>query len=297
MEAVRTFIIRNKRWCLGLPAVILALLCLGMVVKILNGMEVVQFLLGILLCVLSVRMIINEAEDEFQRGRWLAACILLGWGVVLFPMAAAVIPFYLGICVRGRSMAKGAALLLIPAGMWIAGVRGILAEQNVLYPIHHLAACLNTENVFDFNPSFWVLVTGREQLRFGMAAALMGMGILLMGIYLYAECGADRRGFLCWSVWTCLLFMPYGHAEDGLLLVLVLLLYRPLGQLRMYYLHLFFWLAETLLMLGSAHGGYELLGYSVYQMLVGMNLLLWFMFSYEVFSAVWRRNEKSHVQM
>lgn len=296
MEAVRTFIIRNKRWCLGLPAVILALLCLGMVVKILNGSEVVQFLLGILLCVLSVRMIINEAEDEFQRGRWLAACILLGCGVGLFPMAAAVIPFYLEICVRGRSMAKGMALLLIPAGMWIAGVRGILEAQDVWYPIHHLAASLNTENVFDFNPSFWALVTGREQLRFGMVAALMGMVILILGIYLYAECGADRREFLCWTVWTCLLFMPYGQAEDGLLLVVILLLYRPLGH-RMYYLHLFFWLAETLLMLGSAYGGYELLGYSMYQMLVGMNLLLWFMFSYEVFSAVWKRNEKSQVQM
>ena len=46
-------------------------------------------------------------------------------------------------------------------------------------------------------------------------------------------------------------------------------------------------------MLGSAYGGYERFGYDFYQMAVGLNVLLWLVFTYKGIEHSWKKDKES----
>ncbi len=314
MEAVRTFIIRNEKWFFRSVIGGIVILCL-----LITGMEyqadgILWFLAGLGLLAMSLHLgemtdglCVNTHTAQGEKvnsqygnvaGIWRvpAAYLLLGIAIYCFPATAAAVPFYVGDALRRNHLLRYG--IWIPVGVYITGVPEIIRNRNMLQPVHHLISWLNVGNVFDHNLSFWSLVTGREQLRFGLVAVVLTLGALLIGLFWYVAyeksdatrnvviSATDRmveEAFLLWSVWTCLLFLPYGHAEDGMVLIMVLLFScHGLLRHRLYLGILFLQAAETLFMLGSAYGGYERFGYDFYQIAVGLNVLAWLVHSYRM---------------
>lgn len=299
MEAVRTFIIRNKKCFFGFIIAAIVALSLAIIALEYYSDGMLWLLSGMAFLFLSLVLITwKVCKDKRElKGRVsnLTACFLLGIAIFCFPAAAAAVPFYLGEALRKKEFIRDSICICI--GTYFVGIPQVIASKDALHPIYRLVSWLNVDNVFDHNLSFWSLVTGREQLRFGMVAVVLTLGILAIGLFWYvrrektgiyeeAESlkGAEsEEAFLLWTVWTCLLFLPYGHAEDGMILVLVLL--TACRNLRKHYLYqgiVFLQAAETLFMLGSAYGGYERLGYDFYQIAVGLNVLAWLIHSYRM---------------
>lgn len=291
MEAVRMFIIRNRKMLFGTVIGGMLVFCIAITAK---AYPIGWLLAGSILLVLSLLCYMGHV-GKHSDGKWEdgLSFLLLGAAVYCFPAAGAVLPFYLAEILKKRKLLGCGGCFL--AGLYLPGISHIVSRADLFWPFHRLLFWLNTDNVFDHNLSFWSLVTGREQLRFGMVAVLMTMGILLIGFYLYSDGQLHREDFLVWTAWTCLLFLPYGHAEDGFTLVWVLLIadFGRLRDRRLYQLVLLTELTETLFMLGSAYGGYERFGYDFYQMAVGVNVLLWLLFTYRGIGHLWTGNRES----
>ncbi len=310
MEAVRTFIIQNEKYFFGIGIVAIAVLSLAILVLEYHAGGMLWLLAG--MAMLSVSLMLknresaaNEemkcAETRTGRGYSTAASLLLGIAIYCFPATAAVVPFFLSEAMRRKTVVQQGVFILL--GTYFMGIPQTVQHGNALWPIYRLISWLNVDNVFDHNLSFWSLVTGREQLRFGMVAVVLTAGILVIGLFWYLEQEKKEtlektedlaipnfaeESFLLWSVWSCLLFLPYGHAEDGSVLFLVLVTAcRNLLKHRLYQAILFLQGTETLFMLGSAYGGYERFGYDFYQIAVGLNVLAWLIHSYRMMH-VWK---------
>ena len=157
MEAVRTFIIRNKNWIFGIGIAGMAGFCVGITAL---AYPIGWFLAGILLLILSLLFTGNVQCGNKMWALSFSGYLLLGAAIYCFPANMAVIPFYIleAFC-RRRTIRCG---LLILFGNYVIGVQGVLLNSDILWPMRKLISWLNTENVFDHNLSFWSLVTGRE---------------------------------------------------------------------------------------------------------------------------------------
>lgn len=280
MNKIREFLMKYHSQFCGTLAVMLFLLCLILIV---TELPAGLMLLSLILIVLSLWCITGNSSN-----RMIAGYFLLGIAVYFFPAAAIAVPFSLGY--GFRRLYDLWKPVLIVTGIFMVGMPGLISSGDICAPFRHLLLWLNRDNLFDHNISFWSLVTGREQLRFGLVAVMMTLGGLLLGFFLYQREKVEREDFLIWSAWTCLLFVPYGHAEDGIVLAVLLLTCKKLRESRLYQATLLLWLLELLLMLGSAYGGYERLGYDFYQMAVGINVMAWLTFSYRGFSRIWKND-------
>lgn len=300
MEAVRTFIIRNEKCFFRIVIAVIAALSLAIIALEYYSDGMLWLLFGMVL--LFISLILRSGKTYIAKGKLTStvsdpmAYFLLGVAIFCFPATVAVVPFYIGDALNKKQFIRGC--VCIASGTYVVGIPQIIAHKDASRPIYRLVSWLNIDNVFDHNLSFWSLVTGREQLRFGMVAVVLTLGILAIGLFWYARAekaeiseeaeilpGAEsaEESFLLWTVWTCLLFLPYGHAEDGMVLELVLLAAcRNLLRHHLYQGILFLQAAETLFMLGSAYGGYERLGYDFYQIAVGLNVLAWMIHSYRM---------------
>lgn len=281
MEAIRKFLIRYNKQILGGVAVLILVLCIGLTAVYSHS---VGELIGIFLLALSV-ILLRKEEAVAQTISYL----LLGAAVFFFPASAAVVLFYAGEVFRihtGRWR-----ILLIAAAEYVCGIPTVLRTGRIGFPVVRLVSWLNVDNLFDHNISFWSLVTGREQLRFGLVAAALACGLLMLGLFFYETKKMREEFFMIWSVWTCLLFLPYGHAEDGLVLIVLLLCRKWQENERMYGGALLLWLTESLMMIGSAYGGYERFGYDFYQMAVGLNFMAWLLFTYKGTEHLWEENQ------
>jgi|GEM_PF-4355409 len=290
MEVVRMFIIRNRKLLFGIAIGGMVVLSIMITAR---SYPILWFLAGSILMVLSILWRMGSMGSMGSvRADWLS-CLFLGAAVYCFPAAGAALPFSLAETAKKRRIPVCGAAFFV--GLYLPGVPQIVSRRDFFWPFGRILLWLNRDNVFDHNLSFWSLVTGREQLRFGMVAVLMTLGLLLIGWYLYSVGQVRRVDFLVWTAWTCLLFLPYGHAEDGLALVWIVLAadFVILRDRRLYQLVLFLELAETLFMLGSAYGGYERFGYDFYQMAVGLNALLWLVFTYKGIEHSWKKDKES----
>ena len=286
MENIRQFLIEHSKKILGTAAVLVLIACAALIAVCSNHGGA---LTGLFLLAVSV-ILFQKKEAAAQTISYL----LLGAAIYFFPASASAVLFYVGNVFRihtGRWR-----IFLIVMGEYVCGIPGVLRTGEIGSPITRLISWLNVNNLFDHNISFWSLVTGREQLRFGLVAAALALGLLILGLFFYETTQMREEFFLIWSVWTCLLFLPYGHAEDGLILVVLLLFGKRWEEnwkdiVRMYRGALLLWLTESLMMIGSAYGGYERFGYDFYQMAVGLNFIAWLLFTYKGTVHIWKENQ------
>ncbi len=283
MKSIRKFLIRHDGLFFYAASLFILLLCLA--ILFMNG-QAREEIIGLVLLALSMWMRGKKGQ------RQTISCLILGVSIYFFPATAAAALFCVGDTFRIR--AGRWKSLLIPAGAYICGMPGVVSTGQISYPVHRFVSWLNVDNLFDHNISFWSLVTGREQLRFGLIAAAVFVGLCMLGFFFYVENRSDQAFFMIWSVWTWLLFLPYGHAEDGMVLLMLFFFCKPkLEERRIYRGSMLLWLMESLMMIGSAYGGYEQFGYDFYQLAVGMNFVAWLVFSYKGTEYLWKKDRNT----
>lgn len=282
MDVIRKFLIRYSKQLLGAAVALLLIVCILLTAVCSHNFGA---LTGLGLLALSV--VLHKREKATDR---TVSYILLGAAVYFFPASSAVVLFYVG---KAFKIQNGRwRMLLIVVAEYVCGIPTVLRTGKIGFPVTRLVSWLNVNNLFDHNISFWSLVTGREQLRFGLVAVALASGLLILGFFFYEKNKMGEEFYMIWSVWTCLLFLPYGHAEDGLVLIVLLLFGRRQHENEnLYQGVLMLWLAESLMMIGSAYGGYERFGYDFYQMAVGLNFIAWLLFTYKGTEHLWKENQ------
>lgn len=172
------------------------------------------------------------SADRLYCKKYIPSFLFLGVAFAFKFQAVFVIPFYLYVWIREKKFS-------ILQFFWIAVVDYIMCipaflqgrSQRAVYQIYF--SQMGTYETMAANfPSFWNLVGNDYETLSRMAIiltfAILGiMLFILMSRQVSIEQNETWMLLLCWSVWTCILFLPsmherYAYVLDAALLVLAL---------------------------------------------------------------------------
>ena len=162
------------------------------------------------------------------RRKWTFAFIMLGVSFAFKLQAIFILPFFLYYYIREKSFSLF-QFLWIPVVDYVLCIPAFLAGRSLKAPIRiYLDQAGNSENMWANFPSFWILIGNDYSVLKGVAIVLT---IALLGLMMYLLMAQSVRihrtkdfvAVLCWSIWTCVLFLPAMHERYAYMLDLLLL--------------------------------------------------------------------------
>lgn len=162
-----------------------------------------------------------------------ASFVLYGVAMVFKFQAIFLLPFYFYVYIHTRRFSifqLGWSVLVL----WLSGIPAFLNGRNLLTPfIQYLKQTVRYHSMYMNVVSFWRLI-GDDFNFFAVFAVLFTM--VLFGLGLYAllkgyvklDTPEELLAVACWTLWTCVLFLPsmherYPYPRDILLILLAIL--------------------------------------------------------------------------
>lgn len=225
---------------------------------------------------------IFQAMVKLYEEKYKKAFSLLGIAFAFKLQTIFVLPFI--ICLYFYRKRFSLCNLFLTLGVfWMMGLPTYLLGRNPLEPFEiylfqpgqHGGMYLNIS-------SFWIFVGGHYDFLKSLA---MGVTILLLGIGLLVVMSGKRKldtpeeylGFLCWTLWTCTMYLPAMHERYTFLLDIMLI---ALVAVRVRYLP---YAVLSVLLSTITYGNYLFQNGAVDKYFAAVQVGMWFAFTYQIF--------------
>ena len=173
------------------------------------------------------------------RKRFLGSFVLLGLGFSFKIQTLFILPFFLMYYVREKKFSL-LHFLFLPLMLYITSLPALIAGRDWLSPLEiYLHQTEKYDAMYLNFASFWSLVTEEYYVYKDVAIVLTIaiFGMMLIWLMEKKISLAAKQNFLslaCWSVWTCVLFLPamherYSYLLDILLILLVMIYHSYCG--------------------------------------------------------------------
>lgn len=174
-------------------------------------------------------------------------------------------------------------LLITIGSFWLSGLPAYFMGRGLLTPFSVYIAQSDEYRAMYLNiSSFWIFVGGHYDFLKSLA---MGVTILLLGIGLLVVMSGRKKldtpeeylGFLCWTLWTCTMYLPAMHERYTFLLDIMLI---ALVAVQMRYLP---YAVLSVLLSTITYGNYLFQNGAVDKYFAAVQVGMWFAFTYQIF--------------